>query len=184
MPVSENVSTRVKSDKNDVINKIIKENGKELKVFISCIVFNDAELSEDIYQETWIHLIKVYNRIDMNRPILPFLRGISRMTLLNHLRKERVRNKYHVPEDTELQASSKCLSGHSYDEYGVFFNELQDLCISGLSAREIQTYYDCFVNLLPHTEIARIRNITVENSKMRKSRLAAKLRKKTKHWIL
>ena len=164
------------SCRNAEIKILIEENGSNLKRFITRISFQNAEYIEEIYQEVWLTVVEGYDKVDKQRPILPYLYGIAKNKLRNRIRRERIREAVSIEViGDHTYVSQEKLSLGVEDQYHFYGEELVTVCMKGLTHTEKQTFVDWYLHKLSHEEIAKKRNISIASSKMQKYRLTKKL---------
>ena len=76
----------------DELEEIMTETKMSLTGFIYRMV-KQPEITEEIFQETWLNVVKNLDSYDRNKPFKPWLFRIARNLSINHLNRRKLREK-------------------------------------------------------------------------------------------
>lgn len=76
----------------DELEKIMTETKTSLAGFIYRMV-KQPEITQDIFQETWLNVVRHLDSYDRNQPFKPWLFRIARNLSINHLNRQKRREK-------------------------------------------------------------------------------------------
>lgn len=135
--------------------------------------FRGAFDQEEALQEVWLKLYRMRDRFDVNRAsgFGPWLRQVARNRCIDLL-KERGRS-HEVPVGSDMEAPCEAPQLGSVHD-GQIRDALREL-LARLDAEQRRFFELCFVQELPHEEIAAALGVTVRQSKYLKKKLLARL---------
>ncbi|MFH1679907.1 MAG: sigma-70 family RNA polymerase sigma factor [Candidatus Eisenbacteria bacterium] len=82
------VVERARAGDRSGFGELVDRYGEELMRTLVCVV-GSREASEDVFQETWVRVIRGIRRFDPGRPFAPWLFRIARNLAYDHLRRRR-----------------------------------------------------------------------------------------------
>jgi RNA polymerase sigma-70 factor (ECF subfamily) len=142
----------------DAFAKLIERYQKPLRYFIGHLL-GDAQITEDIFQETWLTVIRRVHSLKHADAFAPWLYRIARNKVYQHLRKKRVLSK--LDESITVENDMESVAFSAEDAAKIH------RCLEKLRPEHKEVLMLRFLEQMPYEQIARVVNCSLGTVKSR-----------------
>lgn len=136
----------------DAFAKLIERYQKPLRYFIGHLL-GDAQITEDIFQETWLTVIRRVHSLKHADAFAPWLYRIARNKVYQHLRKKRVLSKLDESITVENDMESVAFSAEDAEKI--------HKCLEKLRPEHKEVLMLRFLEQMSYEQIAQVVNCSI-----------------------